>query len=112
MNEQIVNMSGLKPLGRAVLIRTYEVEKVTKGGIVLPSQVSDRDEMAETRATVIEVGSCCWDDEPTPRCKPGDRVLFAKYAGKVCKGTLDDVTYRVVNDRDIYLAITGEKSDE
>ena len=106
-----MNESGLKPLGRTVLIRPYEVEKVTKGGIVIPNQISERDEMAETRATVIEVGACAWDDEPMPRAVAGDKVLFAKYAGKVCIGPLDGVSYRVVNDRDIFLKIVGEKHE-
>lgn len=103
-----MNNSGLKPLGMTVLIKPYKAEKVTKSGIIMPGDITEREEMAETRAEVIEVGPCAWSDESAPRAKPGDKVLFAKYAGKACVGTKDGESYRVVNDRDIYLQIVEE----
>lgn len=104
----MINKSGLEPLGVAVLILPDPTEEVTQGGIVLPKETKERGDMAETKATVIAVGPWAWHDEPTPRAKPGDRVLFAKYAGKLCEGPLDGVMYRAVNDRDIFLKLVGE----
>ena len=47
-------------------------------------------------------------DEPTPRAKVGDRVLVTSFAGFMAVGPKDGKQYRVVNDRDIFCAITHE----
>ena len=101
------NTSGLKPLGRAVLVEPYEPE-VKKSMIVMPDTVTERSAMVETRAIVVEVGPAAWDDEPQPRAKPGDKVLISKFAGAMATGTADGKVYRVVNDRDIYMQIETE----
>lgn len=103
------NTSGLKPLGVAVLIQAYEPER--KGGtIVIPDLVQNRMSMVDNRATVIEIGENAWHDEPSPRCKVGDRVLVTKFAGFMADGPADGQKYRLVNDRDIFCAITHEES--
>lgn len=99
-----MNKSGLRPLGRAVLVEPYEPE-VKKSLIVMPDSVKERSAMVETRAVVIEAGPCAWDDEPQPRAKSGDKVLISKFAGAMVMGTEDGKPYRLVNDRDIYCAI-------
>jgi chaperonin GroES len=107
---EVVNTSGLKPLGRAVLLKPYVVEATTAGGIVLPSSVREKDQLAEQKAVVVEVGQYAWSGEPTPRAQPGDRILFSKWAGYQAVGTADGEIYRVVNDSDIFMAITEEKA--
>ena len=103
-----MNESGLKPLGRAVLVKPYTPERKA-GLIVLPDEVLSRDQMIEQRAIVIEVGPHSWADEPTPRAKAGDKVLVSKFAGYMATGPADNVQYRLVNDRDIFAAIEDEK---
>jgi co-chaperonin GroES (HSP10) len=101
------NKSGLKPLGHAVLVEKYEPER--KGGLIeIPDTVQGRMTMVDQRVLVIEVGPAAWEDESSPRAKAGDRVLVTGYAGALAKGPLDGKTYRLVNDRDIFCAITGE----
>jgi co-chaperonin GroES (HSP10) len=100
----MTNKSGLKPLGRAVLVEPYEPE-IKKSVIVMPETVKDRTAMVETRAIVIEAGPAAWDDEPAPRAMPGDKVLISKFAGAIAMGTADGKHYRIVNDRDIYCRI-------
>lgn len=100
------NKSGLKPLGRAVLLRPYEAA-VQSTLIQIPDSVQERYGLLDMRAVVVAVGDNCWPDEPA-RAKPGDRVLVAKMAGTFVQGTLDNVQYRVVNDRDIFMAIEQE----
>lgn len=102
------NESGLKPLGRAVLIQPYTPER-KESVIVLPDQVQATQQMVDQRAVVIEVGPNAWCDEPTPRAKPGDKVLVARYAGFMATGTSDGNQYRFVNDRDIFAAIEVEQ---
>lgn len=105
---QTSNASGLKPLGVAVLLEPYEVKETTKGGIIIPELSRKTQSMAEQRATVVEIGPCAWSDEPAPRAKPGDKVLFSKFAGYVAIGTVDGKEYRLVNDRDIFCQIEKE----
>lgn len=106
---QIENTSGLKPLGRAVLVKPYEEEK-KRGLIELPDIVKDKTLLVEQRAVVVEVGPACWPDEP-PRAKPGDKVLVSKMAGYMAIGPKDGQRYRAVNDKDIFMQIT-EEGDE
>jgi len=107
---EITNESGLKPLGRAVLVKHYEPER--KGSmIVMPDSVSDKVLMVEQRAVVIEVGPACWPDEP-PRAKPGDKILISKMSGYMAVGTKDGQRYRIINDRDIFAAIVEEKEND
>lgn len=103
------NKSGLKPLGRAVLVKHYEPER-KHSLIELPDMVKDRTLMVEMRAVVVEVGAACWPDEP-PRARPGDRVLISRMAGHMAQGPVDGERYRLINDRDIFAAITAEESD-
>lgn len=103
------NTSGLEPRGVAVLIKSYEPER--KGAmIVIPESVQGRLNMVDNRATVIAIGPNAWHDEPTPRAVVGERVLVTKFAGFMAKGPLDGEMYRLVNDRDIFCAITAEES--
>lgn len=103
----MLNTSGVAPLGHTVLVEHYEPEK-TDSLIIMPDSVQDRVRMVEQRAVVIEVGPNAWVDEP-PRAKPGDKVLISKMAGFMLKGPADGKSYRIVNDRDIFAAITAEE---
>src|SRR6202000_2317072 len=97
---QMENLSGLLPLGRAVMVKHYVPEE--KGRMIqLPDSVRERTLMVEQRAVVIAVGPACWPDEPA-RAKPGDKVLISKLAGYMAKGPLDGEIYQIVNDRDIF----------
>lgn len=100
-----LNKSGVHPLGHAVLLKTYEL---TKGRIELPQSVREALTMAEQRAVVVEIGPMAWFDETNkgapPRAQVGDKVLFAKHSGYGILGD-DGVTYRCVNDRDIFMSV-------
>ena len=100
----VVNNSGLAPLGRAVLVEYYEPER--KGSLIhVPDSVRDREVLVEQRAKVIECGPHCWPDEP-PRARPGELVLISRMAGYACRGPKDEKPYRLINDRDIFARIT------
>jgi len=106
----MINTSGLAPRGVAVLIRQYEPERRT-AKIVLPDSVQGRLSMVDIRATVIAVGPSAWHDEPAPRAAVGERVLVTQFAGMMAKGPADGLMYRLVNDRDIFCAITHEEAE-
>ena len=99
------NESGLKPLGRAVLVKPYEIKK--ESVIVIPDTAKERSMMMEQRVIVVEVGPACWPNEPA-RAKPGDKVLVAKLTGWMTNQTLDGEMYRLVNDNDIFCKIEEE----
>lgn len=101
------NKSGLEPRGRAVLVMPYEPE-VKSSVIEIPHAAQERMSMIEQRAVVVAIGPACWNDEPSPRAVPGDRVLVTKFAGYMAIGPVDGKQYRLVNDRDIFAAITAE----
>ncbi len=101
------NESGLKPAGRAVLVKPYQPER-KQSMIVMPDEVSGRDQMIEQRAVVIEAGPSAWCDEPQPRARPGDKVLVSRFAGFMATGTKDNEKYRFINDRDIFALIEVE----
>lgn len=101
----VMNESGLKPLGHAVLVEPYEPE-LKKSVLVMPESVKERGMMVEARARVIAAGPEAWKDESVPRAVPGDYVLLTKFAGAMAKGPKDGKMYRVVNDADIFCAIT------
>ena len=101
------NKSGVKPLGRAVLVKPYEPEKASSI-IELPESVKEHSSMIEQRAVIVEVGPLAWHTEPQPRAHVGQKVLVSKFAGHQVKGTADGLQYRLVNDNDIFAAIEVE----
>lgn len=95
------NVSGLHPIGHAVLVFPFEPE-ITKSSIIIPATVRKNTAMVESRALVIEVGPGCWAGEAQPRARPGDKVLIGKYAGAIAVGVKDEKVYRLVNADDVY----------
>lgn len=103
----ITNTSGVRPLGCAVLVEYYEPER-KESLIYVPETVRKGEVLVEQRAVVVEVGPECWLNETQPRAKVGDKVLIARLSGYALTGPADGRLYRIVNDRDIFAAITHE----
>lgn len=102
-NEANENPSGIYPTEFKVLILPTPIEEKTKGGIILPDESKEREQFAQAEGELIAVSPLAfsyddWKDADPP--KPGDRVLFAKYAGAHVKGK-DGKEYRLINDKDI-----------
>lgn len=96
----------LKPLGDRVVVKPLEEEERTKGGIVLPDTAKEKPQHGE----IIAVGPGEWDEEGKRRIaldvKPGDRVLYAKYAGTEVK--TDDGDLLVLRAGDILAIVEKE----
>ena len=101
----MLNQSGLRPLGRAVLVRMVELDEFQAKTILIPEQVRKNSATMEQRAEVVEVGEEAWTDEKVQRAAAGDRVYITKFAGFVAVGPKDGKLYRLVNDRDIFCRI-------
>ncbi len=87
----------LKPLGDRVVIKQLEAEEKTKSGIVLPTQAKEKPQEAE----VVAVGpGANVDGKVVPmQVKPGDKVIYSKYAGTEVK--IDGTEYIIVKESDI-----------
>lgn len=100
------NESGIHPTEYKVLIQPVKVEEKTKGGIILPEEHKDREQFAQMEGTLVAVSPLAFtyanDTEwaKADRPKPGDKVLFAKYAGAKVTGR-DGKEYRIANDKDV-----------
>ena len=118
-----MNSSGIEPIGRKILVKPDEFEQVSDGGIIVATD-SDLDKYNQATSTgvVIAVGPDAFthgtehiyrvengqlklvekrvDGFGDSKVAPGDRVIFAKFAGKGLPGA-DGEQYRIINDQDI-----------
>ncbi len=80
----------LKPLNDRVAVKRIEKEATTKSGIVLPDTAKEKPIEGE----VIAVGNGKLDERGqrvSLSVKPGDRVLFGKYAGTEIKRNDEEI---------------------
>jgi co-chaperonin GroES (HSP10) len=99
----------MKPvaIGYRVVIQLDPVEEVTAGGIILTSARQETDEICMTVGTVADMGEFCFctDDGkpgfPAPWYRVGDRVIFAEHSGRLWKDEDTNISYRIMNDRDV-----------
>ena len=87
----------LKPLGDRVVIKQLEAEEKTKSGIVLPGTAKEKPQEAEVVA--VGPGGMVDGKEIKMEVKPGDRVIYSKYAGTEVK--LGEDEYIIVKQNDI-----------
>ena len=87
----------IKPLGDRVVIKNVEAEETTRSGIVLPGSAKEKPQMAEVLA--VGPGGNVDGKEITMQVKPGDKVIYSKYAGNEIK--LDGKELIIVRQSDI-----------
>lgn len=107
----LLNTSGFEPLGHAVLVLPYDPQ-IKTSLIQIPETLRAKSQMVESRAVVIAIGPCAWEDEPAPRAAVGDHVMISRYAGVILdpNDALDGKCYRCINDRDLFLKIPVKDS--
>lgn len=95
------NESGLIPRGSKILVYPDPIQERTESGLYVatPSEL-ERMKMAQTEGVVIALGNLAYHDQAEPWCVPGERVIFAKFAGIMSKGK-DGKDYRFLNDLDV-----------
>jgi chaperonin GroES len=92
----------LKPLGDRLVVRPSEREEMTKSGIVLPDTSKERPQ----EGTVLSVGpGRTLDDGKLEKMevRPGQKVLFQKYAGTEFK--LDEEDLLILSQKDVLAVI-------
>ncbi|MCQ2344376.1 MAG: co-chaperone GroES [Paludibacteraceae bacterium] len=81
------------PLADRVLIEPTAAETKTVGGIIIPDTAKEK----PLRGTVMAVGRGTKDEEMI--LKPGDVVLYGKYAGTEIE--LDNEKYLIMRQSDV-----------
>lgn len=96
--------TNIRPLGDRVLVKAVERAEQTKSGLFLPDTAQEKPQ----EALVLAVGTGKLLDNGTRipiDLKPGDRVLYSKYAGTEVKQ--DSEEYLILRESDI-LAVIGQ----
>ena len=88
----------IKPLADRVLILPQAAEEKTVSGIIIPDTAKEKPLQGE----VVAVGNGTKDEEMI--VKPGDNVLYGKYAGTELE--FEGVKYLIMRQSDV-LAILG-----
>ena len=106
-SEDLINKSGVEPLGDKVLVKPDVTPKM-HGGIHIPDQHVERIALTRSKGTVIAVANNCWEMWSGDNwCESGDRILFGKYAGYPFEGD-DGEMYQIINDADVTALVTGK----
>lgn len=87
----------VKPLGDRVLVEAAPAEQKTAGGIIIPDTAKEK----PMRGKVIAAGAGKKDEPVT--VKPGDTVLYGKYAGTEIQ--IEGKEYLIMRESDIYAII-------
>ena len=98
----------IKPLQDRILIRRLDSEEEeTRGGIVIPDTAKEKPQEGEVVAVgdgkVLDSGQ-----KLTMSVKPGDRILFGKYAGTEVK--LEDEEYLIMREDEVLGILEGKKT--
>lgn len=91
----------LKPLLDRVVIKSVAAEETTKSGIILTGSAKEKPQMSEVIA--VGAGGMVDGKEVTMYVKPGDKVIYSKYAGTEVK--LDGEEYTIVRQSDILAVV-------
>lgn len=83
----------IKPLADRVLVLQAPAEEKTIGGIIIPDSAKEK----PLKGQVIAIGNGTKDEEMV--VKPGDTVLYGKYAGTEIE--LDGEKYLIMRQSDI-----------
>eukprot|EP01024_Parvocaulis_polyphysoides_P075791 TRINITY_DN9809_c1_g3_i2.p3 TRINITY_DN9809_c1_g3~~TRINITY_DN9809_c1_g3_i2.p3 ORF type:complete len:107 (+),score=22.97 TRINITY_DN9809_c1_g3_i2:483-803(+) len=89
----------LQPLSDRVLIKVDVKSELTSGGVFLPASGKDKPQSG----VVVRTGAGKIDDDGNVKpvnVKPGDRVVYFKYAGDDME-TTDGTKYIVIHQTDI-----------
>jgi chaperonin GroES len=89
----------LKPLADRVLVKNDKAETKTASGIIIPEAAQEKTQTA----TVEAVGPGTEDEKMT--VKPGDHIMYDKYAGTKIKYNGEDDEYMILKMTDIIAII-------
>lgn len=96
----------LKVVGDRVLIKPKDLERKSKGGILIEyADMEKAHKMATQEGEIVDIGPEAYSEYKEPWVKVGDRVIFAQYAGKFIEDPDTEDKYIVINDIDVQIVI-------
>lgn len=87
----------LRPLGDRVVIQHLEAEETTKSGIILTGTAKEKPQ--EALVVAVGPGGMVDGEKVVMEVKPGDKVIYSKYAGN--EVTMEDEEYVIVRQNEI-----------
>jgi len=95
-----------RPLHDRIILKRIEEKETVKGGIIIPDTAKEKP--MEGEIISAGPGKMMEDGKRSPMdVKPGDRVLFGKYAGTEIK--IDDEEYVIMREEEILAVLTKAK---
>jgi chaperonin GroES len=96
----------VKPLGDRIIVRRFEAEEKTAGGIVLPDTAKNKPQRGKVEAVgpgrLLKDGS-----RRAPQVKVGDTVLFTAWAGDEFRQGAAKDAILVMREEDILAVVEG-----
>lgn len=77
----MLNKSGLTVTGDKILVKLLKVEEKTAGGIILPEQVKDKEQLAQKLGVLVDWGSTAAMDPQLEGIGLGEVLVFPRYSG-------------------------------
>lgn len=113
---------GAEPLGDRVLVQLRVAKKVSKGGILLPSEAQEHERWMTTIGKVIALGPLAYRDREDPSkpwpegiwCQAGDFVRVPKWGGDRWEIALGEdanaptARFVIYRDKEVIARITGD----
>jgi chaperonin GroES len=95
-----------RPLHDRIVLKRIEEKETVKGGIIIPDTAKEKP--MEGEVISVGPGKVLEDGKRSPMdVKPGDRVLFGKYAGTEIK--IDDAEYVIMREEEILAVLAKGK---
>ena len=88
----------IRPLQDRIIVKRTEEEETTKGGLIIPDTAKEKPQ--EGKIIAVGKGKVNEDGKVLPLdVKPGDQVLFGKYAGTEIK--IDGEEHLIMREDDL-----------
>jgi co-chaperonin GroES (HSP10) len=109
----------INPCGHRLVVKPFkqvEVDEVLKkakqSGFLDKFEIINSNQKREDASvdvgTILSIGPTAWADfGGTPWAKVGDRILFAKFAGKFVDDPETKESVCILNDEDVVAVVTG-----
>lgn len=98
----------IKAPGYRFIVTPDDIKTKTESGLIIEYADNKKlEEGARSTGTVVDIGPQCWGIHKglEPWCKVGDRVAWAKYAGKQFIDPSDNKEYVILNDEDLVVVV-------
>jgi len=103
-NKETQAMKKIRPIADRILVRPSDPETRTPGGLIIPDNAKERPVRGEVLA--VGVGRLLENGTLVPvGVKPGEVVLYGKYAGQDVQ--LEGVDHKILKEEDVLAVFTG-----